>query len=417
MTNPQAIETEADEVVQDNEKRAKFVTFRNKGQIDVKMITTFGISAKSDDNPNPIGYFGTGLKYAIAVLLREDIPITIYSGDQEFLFSTKKECMRGKDFHLVCLNGEPIGFTTELGKNWELWQAFRELYSNCVDEFGKTEKEHEMPEPAEGITQVIVESEKFVEIYENRHEIFLQGEALVQNKHANIHGGSSNHVFYRGIRIGTFKNPLMYRYNIQKHIDLTEDRTIKYNFQINDSIVDAVISSTDEKFIESVLTAPENTHEAHLDFLDNRADQSEEFRKVAGELRRTKPETTNKSALNLFERDLKIADKFETFKPSKEQQASLTNAIDFLTALGYPIDKYKIEFVVTLGESTLALAEDGKMYLSSVLFDKGTKYLAATIFEEFVHLQYGYGDCSREMQNFLFEHFINLAEKLTGEAL
>lgn len=416
MTNAQAIKTE-EEVVQDNEKRAKYVVFRNKGAIDVKMITTFGISAKSDDNPNPIGYFGTGLKYAIAVLLREGIPITIYSGDVSYNFDTKIECMRGKEFKLVCLNGEPIGFTTDLGKNWELWQAFRELYSNCVDEFGKTDKEEAMPEPAEGITQVVVESEKFVEIYENRHEIFLQGQPLVENKHANIHGGSSNHVFYRGIRIGTFKEPLMYRYNIQKHIDLTEDRTIKYNFQINDSIVDAVLSSRDEKFIESVLMAPENSHEANLNFLDNRAEQSEEFRKVAAEIRRTRPEKANKTAIDLFERDLKVADRFETFKPSKEQQDSLTKAIDFLTQLGYPIDKYQIQFVVTLGESTLALAEDGKMYLSGVLFDKGTKYLAATIFEEYVHLQYGYKDCSREMQNFLFEHFMSLAEKLTGEAL
>lgn len=413
----QANKINTDEIIQDNEKRAKYVVFKNKGIIDVKMITTFGISAKSDDNPNPIGYFGTGLKYAISVLLREGVPIKIYAGETLFEFNTQIECMRGKEFHVVCLNGEPIGFTTELGKNWELWQAFRELYSNCVDEFGKTEKEDQEPEALEGITQVIVESEKVVEIFENRHEIFLQGEPLVQNQNVNVHGGSSNNVFYRGIRIASVKQPLMYKYNIQKHIDLTEDRTIKYDWQINDSIVDAVLSSRDEKFIESILTAPENTHESGLNFLDNRAEQTEEFRKVAAELRRTKPETTNNSAINLFERDLKAVDKFELFKPSKEQHESLTKAIDFLTTLGYPIDKYQINFVRTLGESTLALAEDGKMYLSSVLFDKGTKYLAATIFEEYVHLQFGYKDCSREMQNFLFEHYISLAEKSLGETL
>ena len=400
-----------------SDARADFVLFKNVGTIDPKMITTFGISAKSEDNPNPIGYFGTGLKYAIAVLLREGIPVQIFSGGNELVFTTKTETMRGKDFDIVCMNDEPIGFTTDLGKNWELWQAFRELYSNCVDEFGKTEKLKNSPEPLEGITQVIVESEKFAEIYENRHEIFLQGDALVQNKNVNIHGGSSNNVFYRGIRIATFKTPLMYKYNIQKHMDLTEDRTIKYGFQVDDSIVDAVLSSHDEQFIESVLTAPDESYESNLNFLDNRAEQTPAFRKVAAELRRTKPETTNKSAVNLFERDLKVQDRFEIHKPDAEQQECTTKAIDFLTELGYDIDKYQMVFVKTLGESTLALAEDGKMYLSSVLFDKGTKYLAATIFEEYVHLQYGYGDCSREMQNFLFEHLMSLAEKLKGETL
>lgn len=415
MSNLQ--ENPAIDTVESTELRAKYVTFKNRGLIDVRAITTFGISAKSAENTNPIGYFGTGLKYAIAVLLREEIPITIFSGLNEMRFTVKREFIRGKQFDFVCMNDEPLGFTTELGKNWALWQAFRELYSNCVDEFGKTEKDDDFPEPAEGITQVIVESEKFVEVFENRAEIFLQGDPLVETSHATVHGGTSNHVFYRGIRIGTYKNPLMYRYNIQKHIELTEDRTVKYDFQINDTIVDAVLSSKDEKFIESILTAPEHTHEHHLNFLDNRAEQSDEFRKVAAELRRTRPEKTNKSAVDLFERDLKVVDKFQTFAPSKEQHFMLTRAIDFLTELDYPIDRYQIIFVLTLGESTLALVEDKKIYLSSVLFDKGVKYLAATIFEEYVHLEYGFADCSRSMQNFLFERYISLAEKLKGETL
>ena len=376
-----------DEIVQDNEQRAKYVIFKNKGLIDLRAITTFGISAKSPDNTNPIGYFGTGLKYAIAVLLREEIPITILSGLDRFEFTAQRECIRGKNFDFVCLNGERLGFTTELGKNWQLWQAFRELYSNCIDEFGKTEKDDNFPEELEGITHVVVEGEQFVEIFENRAEIFLQGDPIVETEQATVHGGTSNHVFYRGIRIGTYKTPLMYRYNIQKHIDLTEDRTVKYDFQINDTIVDAVLSSKDEKFIESILTAPDHTHEAKLNFLDNRAEQSDEFRKVAAELRRTRPEKTNKSAVDLFERDLKIVDKFEVYKPNADEMHALTRAIDFLTELEYPIDKYQIIFVVTLGESTLARVEDKKIYLSRVLFDKGVKYLAATLFEEYVHIK------------------------------
>lgn len=47
------------------------IIFRNKGVIDPKSITTFGVSSK--ENPGAIGFFGTGLKYAIAILLRHPL--------------------------------------------------------------------------------------------------------------------------------------------------------------------------------------------------------------------------------------------------------------------------------------------------------------------------------------------------------
>ena len=34
------------------------------------------------------------------------------------------------------MNEEQLPFTTELGKNWEVWQAYRELHSNTLDESG-----------------------------------------------------------------------------------------------------------------------------------------------------------------------------------------------------------------------------------------------------------------------------------------
>ena len=99
-----------------------------------------------------------------------------------------------------------------------------------------------------------------MELFVNRSEIFLQGEAIDETEHAKVHGGESNHIFYRGIRIATVNKPLMYRYDIQRHVDLTEDRTLKFQYQIADSIVDTVLSSTNEEFIESILTAPDHTY-------------------------------------------------------------------------------------------------------------------------------------------------------------
>ena len=54
------------------------VVFENTGEIDILSISSFGVSVKEGDSP--IGFFGTGLKYAIAVLLRHNQKITAYCG-------------------------------------------------------------------------------------------------------------------------------------------------------------------------------------------------------------------------------------------------------------------------------------------------------------------------------------------------
>ena len=57
------------------------IIFENKGLIDVHAISIMGVSVKEEGS---IGYFGTGLKYAIATLLREGQKITIWRGKEPF---------------------------------------------------------------------------------------------------------------------------------------------------------------------------------------------------------------------------------------------------------------------------------------------------------------------------------------------
>ena len=117
------------------------IWFANAEPIDLRAVTTMGVHVKPT-NDSPIGYFGTGLKYAIATLLRNGHQIDIWANGQRNYFSTHDEEIRGTTFKLIYLNGERLGFTTNLGKNWELWQAYRELESNVRDENGQSgEKE------------------------------------------------------------------------------------------------------------------------------------------------------------------------------------------------------------------------------------------------------------------------------------
>ena len=108
--------------------------FCNSGEFNPTAMLTFGVSAKEKENS--IGKFGTGFKYAVAVILREGGSIKVKSFDKEYIFTTKKETIRGKEFDVVYMNDQNAGFTTHFGTNWEPWMAFRELYCNMLDEEG-----------------------------------------------------------------------------------------------------------------------------------------------------------------------------------------------------------------------------------------------------------------------------------------
>lgn len=100
------------------------IVFKNEGILDINSIITFGVSVKEKESA--IGFFGTGLKYAIAVLLRNGCEVAIKSGLDVYYFGTESLIVRGKSFPIVTMNGKQLSFTTEYGKTWELWKAARE---------------------------------------------------------------------------------------------------------------------------------------------------------------------------------------------------------------------------------------------------------------------------------------------------
>ena len=55
-----------------------YVIFENPGTLDPRALTIMGLNAKENDNP--IGYFGTGFKYGVAIALREGCNVIIQDG-------------------------------------------------------------------------------------------------------------------------------------------------------------------------------------------------------------------------------------------------------------------------------------------------------------------------------------------------
>lgn len=278
------------------------VIFETPGLIDMRALTTLGINVKPN-TVNPIGYFGTGLKYAIAVLVRNDIPVTIYRGLEKYTFHHNEDTFRGEKVSMIEMRFKKnirtrktqLPYTTQFGKNWELWQAFRELYSNTIDEQGNVTHTVELSndiisvEPEENMTNIIIEGGDFAREYIEREKTFLPEALMCKTEE---HPGSiqyflkpSKHIYYRGMRVMDLPKPSVFTYNLLAELELTEDRTAKHAWVVEERIRDLIISATDPKLIEAVLEAPTSSYEYRFDY-DNfvYTSPSAEFSSTANKL-------------------------------------------------------------------------------------------------------------------------------------
>ena len=395
------------------------VYFKNEGLIDIRAIKTFGVSAKGG-NESAIGFFGTGLKYAIAILLRHGIEFEIYIGTEKYEFSVNKQVIRGEEFNIVTMNGEELGFTSDVGKTWELWQAFRELYCNCLDEGGEVGDLQGSVAPQASETLIVVKGHTFMQVYQKRHEIILNTVPLAFGSSCEVHKGSSNNVFYRTIRAYNFCRPTLYTYNVVETCDLSEDRTFQYEFQITSVLLRTIARLSDKKILTEVLTAKDDHHEGGLDYSDLSTDQvSVEFLEVIEELKQNRRFELNNSAATLH---AKLTAKDTPVKKADlnaVEEEQLNRALAFCeTVFGYPISSsYEIMISETLGEGIMGAAKDDKIYLSKATFLSGTKMVSATLLEEYIHLRYRHSDMSRGMQNYLFDKLISLGEQVLGKPI
>ena len=400
----------------------KSLQFTNEGEIDVLAVTTFGINVK--ENENPIGYFGTGLKYAIAVLIRNGCKIRMVSGTDQYTFSLEQVTVRGVEFDFITMNGERLGFTTELGKNWEPWMAYRELHCNTVDESGFV-KEATWGElkPTPGYTIIQVSGQSIIEAYHKRSAYLLgDRELLATGRRANAYRGRTSGIFYRGIRISEVHDTvLMNRYDITSPVTLTEDRSARHNHELSFPIMELILRCEDKKFLREVLSAPEGSYENKINFCNSTSDPGEAFLEVAGEMReQTKDVGMNTSVIALHKDKVQdsILPKSSDFAMNEVQKAQLNKARTFMhTVIGCDMDRYPIVVCKSLGKHGLGRAENNTIFISADCFEQGTKRVAAALYEEWTHLDSGCDDETLEQKWIYLNKILSLGEQLSGEPL
>ena len=374
------------------------IVFNNPGNLDLNAIRLMGVSVKSE---SAIGYFGTGLKFGIATLLRTGHSVRIYTSGVWNELSTRPIEVRGRAFSGVYLNDEALGFTTELGRNWETWMAFRELYSNMLDEKGWIGGDC-------GDTSIEVSGPEIDLLFHQRSQWFLDSPLLAAGPDVSFHAGASQTIFYRGVAVSKADAPFPYTVNILGQLELTEDRTLRYQSEAFGKTRRNFLSLTDPDMLKTVFLSPcLKDWYFHYGTIHSFSDEA---KKVASELLRS---GHRNSFLSEFRKALLTADElYEPLSPTTIEQKTLDKAREMLEkTMG-----------VSVGDIVLVQHLEGAYALYDPAFDKivitrqavanGKTFVAATLFEEWCHKELKMIDESRPFQQYLIDRLIGLAEAM-----
>jgi hypothetical protein len=397
-----------------------YAIFENNGLLDTRAFTAFGVNAKQGESP--IGFFGTGLKYALAVCARERYPVFIQPGDgTEYQLKTFRDQFRGKDFEFLRLADKELPFTTELGKNWQPWMAFREFESNVRDENGFSSVWFTKPDPEEGTIRIIVGGGFAAHFDHWKNEVFFNSDhpSIVKTLWIEFIPIPSEYVYYRGIKAGKMTKPSIFTLNFITKMELTEDRTIKNTWDMDYYCRIALCRCTSEDLITKALLAGKDSMEHSFDFGSNTWDST--FTRVANRLAADKKIATlrlNVSVLLRVEKDRK-----ERVLPTETvldntQEETLRRATEIASAIcGTSLQMYPIIPTDELDNKILGLAKAQKIFISTRAIDEGIGQTAATIVEEWAHNHHNVNDHSRDFQDLLLRKLVAIASEALGNRI
>jgi hypothetical protein len=117
----------------------EYIVIKNNGLIEIEDLILIGSSTKRNAN-DKIGMFGSGWKYALAWMMRNNVGIKIFSGYDVIKIDKKVVKHRNNNVDVITVNDKETSLTTEMGPQWTAWMALREIVSNAIDEGGYTLK-------------------------------------------------------------------------------------------------------------------------------------------------------------------------------------------------------------------------------------------------------------------------------------
>lgn len=237
---------------------SSFVRIQNRGELPLWGLRLMGLSQKDSSK---IGRFGTGLKEAIALCVREGINIIVFSGTCRIEFEARDMDGSGHDeicFRLSAPRGSfaagewyGLGLHPNLGHHdWNSpWQVLREFMCNAVDASGTQDLHYDLtseePNGVVGATRVYVQrtpgiARAFSQLEQRILFLGERPEAIeVPVAHGRLltkRGVGSVQIFHRGVWVmeAIGQSPSLYDYEFDA-LKLNESRSADW-YEVQHSI-------------------------------------------------------------------------------------------------------------------------------------------------------------------------------------
>lgn len=382
--------------------------FHNPGLIDLDAVRTMGVSVK---RPGSFGYFGTGLKFAIATILRGGGSITIWRGEAMHTIGTVTKEIRGEEFEIICLDDEQMGITNQLGRNWKPWMVLRELGCNARDEGGDfnllPENEDERARAidehiGEDMTRIIVDWPDLDAAFAEQDTLFLDPDLprIFESDDLEACDGESQFIFYRGVRVYKLPRKSRLTYNLLSDQYLTEDRSLIGHHSLDEALRDYLLADAEQELIEMLITG-EGQYEPEIDFKSHSQEPSRAFLDAALEVRQ-RGDLESASIRGILMKAMRQGTLIggSVGGASSMTSGALGTVLKSLRGLGIKIDTEKTPIVVIdeLPADMQSLAENDRIYILPELLEGSLYNLAFELLLRWIDLQAPYGSAREAAQ-------------------
>lgn len=434
-----------------------YILIQNDGEIESNSFELIGASTKRNDNTK-IGFFGSGLKYSIAFMMRNNIDFKIFSGLNEIKFSTSPEMLKDSKFERICINGKPTSYTTTMGPTWSLqWFVLREIYCNAIDEGScQMVKETVDLNPQEGKTRIYIElTETLKDVVNNwnayfsdeRTPLFITDKKMytsylhdkVRHQQVKVYKKTKGVLYRKGVLVYENKN---YQYDYElENIEINEDRTAKSSVAFSYCVVGMMASFVNEEWVLSVLrnsdsfeykaligstSDDEDVSKFWIDFSKNyllvARDRSGKYAQRISESKKEHLLIPDSFAFQIKKELPQVEilgigkitgnQSYEEIEPTSKMKFLMKTVEDSLREMGYE-NPYHVKYADFSDENILGKAdiESKTIFMANTCFDLGRREIALTLMEEVEHIRSKCGDETREFQNHIFSKWLSYMEE------
>lgn len=412
----------------------EYLKIQNTGELDVRLISLMGGSTKQG-NSVKIGKFGTGLKYSLAYLVRNNIEFKIFVGSQEVEISVQRENIQGTDFDVIYIDGQRSSITSTMGMDWVGWMICREIFCNALDEGGLVKEVTREVSGTEGTTTFYLQNVGEIrETVENWDNYFINETPIYENNSFAVYPAKDRLCIYKqGVLIHREKDlKSVFCYDI-KNADINELREYKgfLTYDINE-----ILRKVDKKVAELFLSkVTEDLFEGGMDYQWGgdfgsawneaiggakiiAAEDLQSFKDRGVEVDEAAYVAVPKGLFNKLAAKfphvsaVRRADKVNSFHEivDKELEHKINLGLSMLEGCGYEISPELKWITGVFGKQSVMARvnlDEKTIMFSTELKRKSQFEIITAIIEENEHYLSGFEDCSRQFQ----QHFINLYAK------